>query len=229
MNKDCIHESENFNGIIHTKLMILKQKKPLINGVRVPRWAIVIGFLILGLLLCILGASIYLSFFGKPPAPYGENCKGRSCFPNINLKCINNTCQCLKNEYFSNKCVKKGAYMESCNRLYQCETEKGLGCFNGKCKCNTTNYWNGKLCTAKKLYGDICKSNECDDNLMLVCNSNGVCSCNEDRFWSDYACLIKRLFNEKCLSRDACNDKKELHCINNVCKFSLSLSLNPDY
>jgi hypothetical protein len=224
MNQDCVFERTNFNGVIQTKLRIVRKEKPLINGVKLQRWNLVIYILVISLLSAILGASIHLGFFSKPPASYGENCQGRSCFSNINLKCINNTCQCLKNEYYSDKCIKKGINMETCNRMYQCETEKGLICLNGKCQCNSTHYWKDKLCMAKKSFGENCGSEKCSDDLMLVCDSNGICSCSEERSWNGFVCMRKRLFEEKCFYGDACSDKQELKCINGTCKLLSFLS-----
>jgi type IV secretory pathway VirB3-like protein len=178
----CIYEKNDYNGKIHTRLIIYKTLIKNKSGVSIAEWLIVLMFLLIVFLVIVFISAILLIIMSKMPASYLQDCRGRSCFPNIGLKCIDNKCQCKTGHYYESKCLSKKPLNEHCRNTNECMDNKGLICYNGICQCNKAFYWNGNTCKAKKSYGNLCNRGECLDSHMLECNSSGICSCNENRF-----------------------------------------------
>ena len=160
---------------------------PVVNVyvVSVEKWKI--GVAVIGFAFCLtcLLAAILIVVYAQMPGLYMESCKGRSCTSGLNLKCVNNTCVCTSNEFYSKSCEKKKTYSEHCSLLLPCEDGKSLLCRDGVCKCNSTSYWKSTSCTPKKGYKQDCSNtSQClNDLLMLTCDSiSKKCLCNSARY-----------------------------------------------
>ena len=98
------------------------------------------------------------------------------------MKCINNTCMCTSDQYYSNKCEDKKDYMKNCgSSATHCKL--GLTCRDGFCKCSSGEYWSGIQCYSKRNYSQSCTSSEqCETNQKIYCDSvNLLCSCPSNR------------------------------------------------
>lgn len=131
-----IYNEDNFNGIISSKMVVIKNTKSLKPGfIAVPKIHLVALGGVFTLLSIILIAACVILLNTRGPAGYHENCQGRSCFPNLGLKCKDNLCQCETNQYFNKKCFSKKSFGSFCANSNQCIDS--LICFSGKCQCES--------------------------------------------------------------------------------------------
>ena len=105
----------------------------------------------------------------------------------LTLKCLNDTCKCLSNQYFMYGCKnKKTDYSQQCmsNSLF-CNDNQNLTCLDGICKCQSNSYWNGNIstCVVKTGYGGSCNRNEQCLNTM-TCTSSNQCLCGINKYTS---------------------------------------------
>jgi hypothetical protein len=177
-----------------------------------------IGFCIIGIILIALIAAVC---FASRKALYQENCATRSCVSNLNLKCINNTCNCDSGYLYIDKCTLKKKYLENCHLTSYCEDNMNLVCLDGVCKCNdATNYWTGSTCVSKKTYQQVCHSNnQCLTLQMFYCDtSTSLCLCDSSRYWDQSSCFPKGSINQRCNSNSECLSSQNLYCFNLKCK-----------
>lgn len=200
-----VSERENYNGIIESRVIIVKKLNELKPGyIRVPKWVLIALAASIVFLTIILISACLILFNTKKPANYLDNCTGRSCFPNLGLKCIEGKCKCDKGKYFTNKCMDKKTNGAFCDYSYQCVRE--LECKNGKCQCKSGQYWNGVRCSMSKSYGEICTQSECTSSVYLTCDAaNGICICPSTRFWIGSYCALKRNYGQLCKSNSNFN------------------------
>ena len=151
-----------------------------------PFWLLVVSSILLLALLILFISAVTLAA-SKRSGLYKENCIRRSCMKGLNLKCINQTCSCLTNQYYLNGCFNKKNYLEiGCmgSASYYIDG-KNLTCIDGACKCNKKSFWNGSSCYLKSLYGGICTTdNQCFfTETRVTCDlTRKKCLCNSDRF-----------------------------------------------
>ena len=177
-----LYEQDVDNGNLFSKLRILKKIQINDGLVNVPKWLVTLSSLLLTTLFTVLLASLLILTFAKRPATFQENCERRSCAPNLNLKCINNTCKCPDNQYYVTKCEKKKTYNEVCQANYQCLDNTNLYCIGGKCTCNETSYWKEISCKPRFSFQQPCNGDVCLDSLFLYCDKNtGICMCQDNR------------------------------------------------
>lgn len=245
-NPIIVYEKYRPNGELKSVIQYLdevsvKQEK----FYQLPVWKIALFFMLLLALFIILIASIVLST-SKRSAFYQENCDGRSCLKVLNLKCLNRTCSCVKNQYYLKGCFNKINYLETgClkNSNY-CADGKNLTCVDGACKCSNTSFWSGTNCYLKSSYGGYCTTNEqCFADSKIICDINRKkCLCNSNRFnytlhflfvvtrsqfydilvsrfWDGNVCYLKATVNENCNTALPCNDNYNLNCQNGTCLY----------
>lgn len=176
-NSKVIYEKDSFWGPLKSKLLILRRVENLKGNIRIPTWlAFIIGLFLL-LLLAILIASIVIVTTSRKPGLHMEDCIKRSCNTALNLKCIENKCQCESNEYYITKCTEKVGYQKKCQLSLQCFDE--LECIGGNCTCNETTYWTGSKCVKRKLLKDACNGDQCLTSSFLYCDAKiKVCVCD---------------------------------------------------
>ena len=170
-----------YNGL-RSILIIYEQPKDLLKAsYLVPKWMIVIYILALMLITVVLLSAILIVSLAPRPANYQENCKGRSCAKDGNMKCLDNVCTCTSNQYYVNKCVEKKSNWQRCTKSYQCRDY--LSCIGGLCQCNQTHYHEDNGCLKRKSYMETCKGDQCFANSMLYCNITiGECVCASKRY-----------------------------------------------
>ena len=96
------------------------------------------------------------------------------------MKCIEGTCQCLADQYFSNKCEPKRGNLEFCWIDYQCQSH--LNCRDGKCQCDVDYYHLNGKCIKRKTLNEACNGDQCLNSSMLYCDSkSGKCACETTR------------------------------------------------
>lgn len=218
-NKKIVYEEDKVDNPIHSKIIIYKKTSEIPKGSKeVKTWVLIlfIGFILL--LVTILIAALVTFISRRRPGLYREDCVRRSCETELGLKCINSVCDCESDEYYLKGCLPKKSIGENCHRsIDQCVS--GLICFNGKCGCHRNSTWNGKKCVKKGTYGENCEQTNCNDNLLLTCDSKTkICSCGPSlRFWSGHACVNKRTFNEKCVKTSDCLEDRRLSCVKGFC------------
>jgi hypothetical protein len=165
-----IYDKEKNDGLVQSRIIIFKKSTVLKPGyVRVPKWILFALGTTIVLLSIILVSACFILFNKKEPATHLGDCNGRSCFPNLGLKCIEGKCQCEDGKYFTNKCNGKKANSAFCGHSNQCMS--GLECKNGKCQCKLGEYWNGARCSSSKSHLETCSKNECLTSGHLYCNS----------------------------------------------------------
>ena len=147
----------------------------------IPKWVVVLACAIAIFLFFTLIVSLIVVSSAKPPATFQQSCEGRSCMKNLNLKCLNNTCQCDTGYFYISKCVLKKSFMEQCKNTSQCKDNANLVCNDGVCKCKAFAYWDGKQCINKTSYGQPCTNNsQCLTNNAIICDKNtSTCSCDK--------------------------------------------------
>jgi hypothetical protein len=218
VNSIPVYTRYHFNGKIRTKVVIVKNIKTVKPGfIAIPKpYLAALGTLLFFFSIVFISACVIL-LNPKPAANFLGNCQGRSCFPNLGLKCKDNICQCESNQYFNKKCFPKKNDGSFCSISNQCA--KDLICLNGKCQCNSNKYWTGLKCLPSKSHRENCTHNECNTKAYLYCDTTlGLCLCNDSRFWTNYSCFIKRDIGKFCSKNSNCNTFKNLECINGICK-----------
>lgn len=136
-------------------------------------------------LLIFLASTIYI-LASQRSALYSENCVRRSCMSGLNMKCINNTCTCLANQYYMKGCKNKSNYSQQCmNNAKYCVDGQKLTCLDGICKCDRASYWNSNktICLTKSTYGGSCiTSDQCVTTAQITCDfSKNQCLCQSNR------------------------------------------------
>lgn len=132
-------------------------------------------------------SALGIVYFAPRPGLYGESCEHRSCTRGLNLKCINNVCDCVTEKFYRIGCVDKYIYMQQCHSNYKnCVDNQGLSCQDGVCKCNNTQYWSGTSCLSKNTYNHICTNDvQCRTDLLLYCDKvKSSCLCPQNRYIS---------------------------------------------
>lgn len=147
--------------------------------------------LIIIILLAIALAFTLAAIFIEPSlnvnkyALYNENCLNKSCIPGLNLKCIDNICQCDSYSFYQKGCQQKKRFFEACyNSSNQCMSNGNLTCLSGVCKCNDLSYWNGQTCLPTQSFNGICQTSdmECKTQDFLNCDlTSRRCLCSPDR------------------------------------------------
>lgn len=155
-----------------------------LNHIKARPWSYIISAF-----LVIFTTSIAVGFMipalSKKPLLYFQNCSSGSCSAKFNLECLNGICQCNINSFFAKGCKTKKNYLEKChNSSAQCnDNNLNLVCLDGVCKCDDFNYWNGKKCLPRQLYGSYCDKNiQCLTLGLLYCDMNIMqCKCQNGR------------------------------------------------
>jgi hypothetical protein len=99
-----VHENYDSIGRLFSRIDVAdKTKESTKNRLLVPKHWCYLSILGLVAISIILAASLILNFW-KRPALHNESCERRSCLKELNMKCINNTCVCTADQYYSNKC-----------------------------------------------------------------------------------------------------------------------------
>jgi hypothetical protein len=173
------------NGTVKSIYQYVDPTKKKDNGVfLIKDWKIVLALVYLIATIMILLAAVVLAYNLPKASGYNQNCAHGSCVKGLNLSCINSTCQCASNKYYSKGCKDKRIYLQTCNgETSHCQDNKNLICKDGLCKCSETFYWNGSRCLAKGTYKSKCAENtQCLTNTMLKCdNSTNKCFCDTFR------------------------------------------------
>lgn len=181
-NKKIIHENDAYHNGLFSKLFVLKSFSNLKNYIMVPKWAIFISSLFYAALLGVLIAAVCILLFSRRPGVYLEDCQHRSCAPGLNLKCINDMCQCKNDQFYLKKCIDKKTHSEFCQNSTQSQCKDGLICIGGKCQCNETLYWNGGKCLMRKTIRETCNGDQCLYDSFLNCdNQTKICICDNTR------------------------------------------------
>ena len=176
------HQSHDKYGKLKSEIRITVPKEQLAGFVLVPKWLIVTISLIALAIVTTITASVVVIDLAPRPGLYQESCLKRSCIKNFGLTCKNNTCDCPTGYIYINKCIMKKSYMEKCHLTSYCEDGKNLVCLNGVCSCNSTQYWNGKICSTMNTFSKTCTSNsQCNSDQLLYCKL-GNCVCNSNRY-----------------------------------------------
>jgi hypothetical protein len=144
--------------------------------IRIPKWLVVVGLLLLLYVAIIFGSSFILLAIQTRDAAYQESCVNARCHAKLNLKCIDGVCQCNPDEFYTDKCNGLLTYQESCASTAQCKQSVGLSCRWANCGCQSNQYWNGNQCVNRVSYLISCSGDQCLPNVGLGCYS-GVCDC----------------------------------------------------
>ena len=184
------------NGNLSTKIEFYKGNRKLGPcWVAVPKW-IVIAAILAGLIIIAVFITAIVVYLFPRPGLLDESCVGRSCLSSTGLKCVNNTCKCLTNQYYATKCIDKKANGEKCSSSTPCRDYTNLVCKSGTCQCEaSTAYWNGSACISKFTYKKSCTSDtQCLTSLMLNCDTKTkTCICNSTRYLSLLALMLLRI------------------------------------
>lgn len=151
---------------------------------KIPIHKAAMGIIILTAIFIIFTTSIGVVSLAPRPGLFNEDCRARSCTKGLHMKCINNTCKCQFNQYYSNGCLNRKNYSEKCSSsLNNCLENINLTCIDGYCKCNDEQYWNGNGCVDKLSQNERCSNNnECLKNTFLNCyRSTKTCNCPSNR------------------------------------------------
>ena len=181
--KTKIYENDKNKNGLQTKTIIYKTPIPILHKsyIEIPKWHLFIYILTFAALFTILAAAIAVVYNAPPPALYKESCDKRSCQKSLNMKCINGSCQCTSEQYFTNKCESKRENMEFCWKDYQCKDY--LRCRDGKCQCASDYYDSKGKCIQRKTYGQSCNGDQCLTSSMLYCDTiTDKCICPLNRF-----------------------------------------------
>ena len=183
-NRKKIWEKDSSNDDLISKISIFKTVQENSKfSVLVPKWLVWLMLFGLLTLFTILLAALLMALFSRKPGLYLEDCKFRSCAPNLNLKCIDQICNCTENQYFLKGCHEKKDHLKLCQLQMQCKSN--LMCRGGACNCNESDYWNGNMCVARHSYNEMCLSEQCLESSFLFCSSSSnVCLCPQNRFIS---------------------------------------------
>lgn len=216
--KTIYDEYNYYDGPVQSRTIIIKKNTPLKPGyMSIPKWKLVLIFLTIIFLTIILISGSLVLLSSKGPAGYLYDCKSRSCFPNLGLKCVEGKCQCENEQFFTKICLNKKTNGAACGNSDQCLSS--LECRNGICQCASNEYWDGIKCSKMRSYLESCSKNECSSRNYLYCNTTfGSCICPNSRFWTGYNCVLKRNYNELCYSSSECNESISLKCLDGVCK-----------
>jgi hypothetical protein len=109
-------------------------------------------------------------------AVLNQSCTHTQCSTALNLKCINDVCQCYTTEYFTDKCKTLSTYSEPCFVASNCFQTYGLICSLGTCTCSSVEFWNGTWCVPRYTYDVTCSGDQCLPNRLLSCLAN-KCDC----------------------------------------------------
>jgi hypothetical protein len=192
----------------------------------VPKWLVGLGCIGSAFITILLAASLLL-FFSPKHSLYQESCEKKSCFKDLNLKCINKTCLCETGYIYIDKCILKKNYIEKCHITAVCKDETEMICLDGVCKCAPESYWNGTMCQVKSTYNQVCtKESHCLTSQFLYCDlTQKKCSCDSYyRYWDQSSCFPKRTLNDPCNVVSECRSWENTICLNSKCKI-LSLIL----
>lgn len=158
----------------------VEKLEALYNGqIIVSKWVIVVSGFVLFFCAAFFVTSIVVATLKKPNGLYTESCAKRPCEKKLGLSCINETCQCPKNQFYRDRCYNLSTYGEFCYQDKNCRSEELLHCsVISKCDCNSDMYWNIKKrkCVPRKLYNEKCDGDQCKTSLNLTCNL-GACAC----------------------------------------------------
>jgi hypothetical protein len=179
-----IYKNFGPDGVLRSIVQLSEKVKKKDNKVLVPKWIVVMFSTFCLLITTILILALVLVYFAPRPGFHLESCETRSCLKDLNLKCINLTCQCAPGYYYTNKCNQKKNYLEKCHLSSYCKDKTGLSCLDGACKCSETKYWNEKSCVNKSSLSHTCTSDiQCLDQSMLYCNTTkSKCLCASNRY-----------------------------------------------
>jgi hypothetical protein len=108
---------------------------------------------------------------------------------------ISNRCDCLTGYYYDftlGSCNKVKSYYRPCTTDCECDSTKGLQCFNDYCTCPAYSWFNlvTLSCSSPNVYNTLCsKHYECRSDLGLSC-INSTCDCASPgvrTYWSTTA------------------------------------------
>ena len=109
------------NGNLSSKIEFYKPNRKLGPcWVTVPKW-IVIAAVMAAMIIAALFITAIVVYLFPRPGLLDESCAGRSCLSSTGLKCVNNTCQCLTNQYYATKCIDKKTNGERCSSSTPCK------------------------------------------------------------------------------------------------------------
>jgi hypothetical protein len=154
------------------------------NRVLVSKHWMVLGSLGLVSIGIIFVAALTVVYNAPKPGYFNESCSSRSCLSSLNLKCINKTCLCTSEQYYTKKCIDKKGYFEKCGSLTShCKSNTNMICKDGVCKCTDTKYWNGTKCISKSNYTKTCTNDDqCYLETMVYCDlTKQKCLCPTER------------------------------------------------
>ena len=114
---NVVHANYSDDGELQSVIKAFKKKPDLTGHFLVPKWLLVLGVLMATSILITLMASIFVVVLAPRPGLINESCAQRSCLKDLNLKCINKTCQCSAGYFYTNKCILTKNYMESCHLI----------------------------------------------------------------------------------------------------------------
>jgi hypothetical protein len=183
-----LHDNYGADGQLRSQINVIdKTKAPLVNSsqVLVPVHWVILGLAGLTAIAIILTAAITVVVLAPRPGFYNESCSNRSCLSALNLKCINKTCLCTSDQYYTNKCVDKKTYLEKCGSItLHCKNKTSLVCRDGVCKCIDSEYWDGSRCLSKKTYSQSCTSDlQCVSDSIIYCDlTKQKCLCPSGRY-----------------------------------------------
>jgi hypothetical protein len=186
----------------------------------VPKWLVGLSCIGSAFIVILLAASLLL-FTSPRHSLYQESCEKNSCVKDLNLKCINKTCLCETGYIYIDKCILKKNYLEKCHTTAVCKDDTKMICLDGVCKCASESYWNGKMCTNKSTYNQVCTNDShCLTSQLLYCDlTQKKCFCDiHNRYWDQSSCFPKRTVNERCNAVSECRSWENTICLNNKCK-----------
>ena len=127
------------------------------KSVKIPKLSFYIAAAVsIIILMLLIGVTIVYS--APRPGLYKESCDKKSCLADHNLKCMNKTCKCEDNYFYTTKCIIKKSYMEKCHLTSYCFNNLNMSCLDGVCKCNDMKYWSGSTCVNKKTINQSCQN-----------------------------------------------------------------------
>lgn len=75
-------------------------------------------------------------------------------------------------------------YNQSCLDNSNCNSYVGLTCVAGTCSCSSLQFWNGRLCVAKRTFNRSCTDqSQCDSSINLYCRNVSVGAYTDSLCW----------------------------------------------